>query len=102
MTLKRCSRCKQGKPLSEFHKCRRLPSGLRPECKECTASDAKKRKLANPDHIKAMAHKSHRKHSEANNTKSAKRYRRNLERNQEKRRQWRIANPKYAHSYHKI
>src|SRR3990172_10113725 len=32
---KRCCRCKQEKPISEFHKDRNSGDGLRPECKVC-------------------------------------------------------------------
>jgi hypothetical protein len=33
--LKRCSKCKQEKPLSEFNKNHLKKDGLRPECREC-------------------------------------------------------------------
>jgi len=42
--LKTCSMCKIPKPRSEFHICKRLPSGLACECKPCRRSINKKAK----------------------------------------------------------
>lgn len=39
---KRCSKCKQGKPISEFHKNRTTKDGLQAYCKSCQISDVNK------------------------------------------------------------
>lgn len=44
-SIKQCTKCKNIKPLSDFHNCARSKDGLRSECKECSfASHAKYRK----------------------------------------------------------
>jgi len=52
-TLKRCSRCKQEKPVTEFGKHQRRKDGLQSYCRECKrAYDreyAKKNAARNPD-----------------------------------------------------
>lgn len=97
---KSCSRCKMVKQTEQFHKCSRLKSGVRPECKECTALDAAQRKLNNPDHIKKLSKQSRDKYKEQNNLKSAKRYQANIENYRQTRRVWKTNNPDYARNYH--
>src|SRR5690606_32730721 len=61
VTMKRCSRCKQEKPRTEFGEDRRAKDRLRSECRECKrAYDREyKRKNAarNPDEIPVPAEK---------------------------------------------
>ena len=33
--FKRCSKCGEIKPISEFYKCKRKTDGLRSDCKQC-------------------------------------------------------------------
>jgi hypothetical protein len=40
--LKECSKCGEHKELNEFHKDKRMKSGVRPDCKECKRAQNKK------------------------------------------------------------
>jgi len=41
--MKHCNHCKSDKPLSEFHKNKRMDDGLNPECKTCKSKRGKER-----------------------------------------------------------
>jgi 5-methylcytosine-specific restriction endonuclease McrA len=51
--MKRCSRCGETKPHSEFHKQKRSRDGLQSYCRECTKAYAKAHYEANAEQIKA-------------------------------------------------
>ena len=51
-TEKSCSKCKEIKPLDDFHKSIRVKSGYRNRCKTCTAIDNKEYSKNNPDKVK--------------------------------------------------
>lgn len=50
---KSCSKCKEVKHLTEFHKHSRYKSGLSPQCKSCVNSKGKKWRDENPEKFKA-------------------------------------------------
>lgn len=58
--IKRCNRCKELKPSSEFGKYSRSPDGKRPECKICHGNDSKKR-YANNKEVISEQNKEYRK-----------------------------------------
>lgn len=46
---KQCSKCKESKPLSEFHRYRKSRDGLQPRCKPCNRLSAARWNIANKD-----------------------------------------------------
>lgn len=79
METKICSRCKIGKPISEFYKDKRRKNGLHSECKQCDkiyskqwiSKNPEKRKnilkrykINHPDKVKASAKKWQQSHPE--------------------------------------
>lgn len=53
MTTKICTKCKETKDISEFHKKSKAKDGLQPRCKSCTNTYLIKWQHANPDKVKA-------------------------------------------------
>lgn len=49
LSVKQCSRCKQVKPLSEFHKKKRETDGFQPYCKQCNLEAVIQWNKDNPD-----------------------------------------------------
>lgn len=47
-----CGKCKQWKPLTDFGKDKRAPSGFKNRCKKCDAENSKKYRKRNVDYIK--------------------------------------------------
>ncbi|MFK4417092.1 hypothetical protein ABH961_005681 [Bacillus sp. RC251] len=47
-----CGKCKQWKPLTNFGKNKRTPSGFKNCCKKCDAEDSKKYRNRNVEHVK--------------------------------------------------
>lgn len=64
--MKRCRRCGNTKPLSDFHKSARYKDGRRPYCKECIRAENREWKARNPE--RAAQHR--RKWHEANREKT--------------------------------
>lgn len=50
--MKNCSRCKQLKEYSEFHKCKTHSDGLQYKCKNCTTKYDSERRKKNPNRYK--------------------------------------------------
>jgi hypothetical protein len=91
--MKKCSKCKEEKPLDEFYKDRRATDGCQPSCKDCHNRAARERYHADP--------KSHMEKTKAwverNKERSAaikKAYRdRNKDKQSDYNKRWREANP---------
>jgi len=56
---KRCSKCKQNKPISKFHKCIKSKSGFASQCKDCRAPQGwiynrtmRRQRIALKSHVK--------------------------------------------------
>lgn len=63
--VKRCSKCGEDKPVSEFYKNRQTKDGLQPECKSCKNKYQDAKRKANPEKFNAY----HRKWYKANSEK---------------------------------
>ena len=50
--MKQCSKCKQGKPLSEFYRQKKNKDGLYYSCKSCILAKNKKWQNNNLEHLK--------------------------------------------------
>lgn len=59
--MKKCSRCKIEKPLSDFSKDKQHKTGYKSACKVCASSDFKVWKEANSDKCKEIWRRSHYK-----------------------------------------
>lgn len=70
--VKRCTACKQVKPVSEFHKRTKSPDGLRPRCKECRLAESVANYAKNADRIKAQALQWQKDNPEAAAAKAAR------------------------------
>lgn len=57
MKKKRCYKCKETKPITEFGKHRGRPDGLRAECRKCTRALAVESHAKNKDHLAAFRRK---------------------------------------------
>lgn len=62
--MKKCSKCGQEKPLTEFHKDRGYKDGLHGHCKPCVLIRVAKYKADNPEKVKASQKRSRDKNPE--------------------------------------
>lgn len=76
--MRRCTRCRSTKELTEFYANKRGRDGLTAACKECIREAAKQYRTERPERVR-----------ETNRTQRAK----NADRLREANRQWRLANP---------
>lgn len=63
MDSKKCSTCKEVKPVSDFHKCKANKDGLQTSCKVCKNRAARKWQQDNPERHRAIWQKSYAKKS---------------------------------------
>lgn len=80
MQTKRCSTCKETKPVSEFGKNRSREDGLHTQCKVCKKKSDHKYREANREKLA----ESNRRYREANREKEVERYHKYRESNKEK------------------
>lgn len=85
---KACSKCKQVKPLSEFHKSKAAKSGHKPACKACKSEANKTYRAENKELIKSI-----KKNWYRNNPEKVKEY-------QAKAKQNLRLNPEYSKNYY--
>jgi hypothetical protein len=64
--MKKCSKCKIEKPLSEFHKDKQKKDGFSPQCKNCRNKSSKSYKENNLLKVKEISNKSSKKYYEKN------------------------------------
>ena len=57
-----CSKCGKEKPLSEFHKYKRVKDGRKSECKQCIKARSRKYRTEHADEIKARARRYRAEH----------------------------------------
>lgn len=50
LEYKICSKCKESKPKTEFHKSKTITTGLQNNCKDCNKANSKKQREENPDY----------------------------------------------------
>lgn len=67
--MKRCARCKQDRPITEFGKSPRYRDGLFCYCRHCDRERAAARRAAAPERVKAIDRKSIEKHRDAINAR---------------------------------
>lgn len=92
MKTKRCSGCKETKPVSEFSKKRSAKDGLNSHCKNCRSEKSRRYYEANKEKVAERV----RRYREVNKEKVAERNRKYREANKdkiaEKHRRWRVKN----------
>lgn len=77
---KRCPKCEQTKPISEWGKNKSKKDGLASECKACHAKAAADWRAANPDEQKRRSREQHHKNRDEANAGRRARYRANEDR----------------------
>lgn len=93
VTAKRCRKCGEVKPVSEFHKDTRKKGRLRSHCKSCDLADARKWRQANRDKCVASSRKWRAANIERDRAARRKRYAADPGRGRAENRRWREANP---------
>ena len=74
--VKRCRKCQNEKPLSEFYKNKKLTDGHFNKCKECTRGDVLEHRALNIEKVRAYDRaRGHSPHRITGNTERVKRYR---------------------------
>jgi len=83
MKTKRCSYCKNEKPIEEFWKSKNTKDGLQYKCKECTTYLNKQYAINNPEKIIALSRKWRENNRQHFNEKARERRRKNPEKSRE-------------------
>tara|TARA_B110000240_G_C13406404_1_gene413293 strand:+ start:64 stop:1056 length:993 start_codon:yes stop_codon:yes gene_type:complete len=92
MDTKVCSKCKTEKPVSEYYKDKRKKSGLYASCKRCFNKTSSKSYQRNIEKNKEIARKYRIENKEQINNKAKESYQRNIEKNREKAAEYRKKN----------
>lgn len=99
MDQKKCGRCEETKPVSEFHRRARSVDGLQTFCKDCHNETRRQRRAADPE----KAREEHRAWRDANRDKLNEQKRQRREQDREKvlqeERAWRAANRDKTYFY---
>jgi Autographiviridae endonuclease VII len=74
--MKRCGRCKETKPTSEFHRSRRLKDGLQRRCKACDREVIQEFKERHPGRVNEIQRQSERRSRAKNPERTRAAYRR--------------------------
>lgn len=93
MPSKKCSKCGEEKPFSEFSKDRSKKDGLQYPCKACNQEYQRKYREANPEKAAESSRKYREAHPERVAERKRKYYQRNSEAIKEAARQWQRNNP---------
>jgi hypothetical protein len=91
--MKTCTKCKQEKPFSDFHKDKTSKTGFRSRCKVCCAEDSSNRYYENPQKHIAIARKWQDKNKEKVVASRKAHYKNNKEKLREVSRKYREQNP---------
>lgn len=93
MELKRCSKCKEQKPLEDFHKDKAKKGGLRGYCKPCNSESARRWKEENRAAVRASSRRWYTENREAHLENNRRWREENREAALENTRRWRGENP---------
>lgn len=77
--MKVCRRCKEEKPLSEFHKNRCKVDGVSSYCRDCSAIITREARIKRPEVYRSIAFRTRAKNKEEINRKDRIRYHKNKE-----------------------
>lgn len=105
MEMKKCSKCGETKPLSDFEKDKSRKSGYRSECKLCRKNNPKRQKYLKEyrENNKDYFREKHAEYRERNREKLREQAKQNRLNNPEKTREYYIKNKdrilKYSHEY---
>jgi len=72
--MKRCSRCKADKPISNFHGDRSQADGRQSRCNECQRSAKRKYRAAHPDRVRAAKRRYYAEHLDQERARDRRRY----------------------------
>jgi 5-methylcytosine-specific restriction endonuclease McrA len=99
--MRKCTKCKCDKSLTEFGRAKNGPDGLNYWCKECVRASAKKYYDGNSDTI-LTKHKSHyQANAERLKSDALARYHANAEIRRKQNKQWKLENSERVKSYQK-
>ena len=90
--MKTCTKCNQGKELSEFYAHKTSKDGYAWECKTCRCESIKSHREKNPDKVKESRRKYYLSHSGEINEKGKEYYRNNKEKVSETCKRYRVNN----------
>jgi hypothetical protein len=93
LTGKRCSTCKETKPVSEFSRNRNSKDGLQNNCKECARGYISKWQETNPDYFREAARRWAAENPERVRENARRWQEANAEKKRGSNRRWREANP---------
>lgn len=91
--MKRCSDCKQVKPLTAFRRDKRKPLGYGSYCKSCDLERRRRWRRDNPEKTREADRRWRKNNLEKAREKDRRRYRENPEKTREKNRQKHLKNP---------
>lgn len=96
---KKCSKCGETKPHSEFYKAKKERLGISSHCKECDKIKGKAYYKANADKVNARVQASREADRDSHRRQSKEWYEKNKTRKMEKAKEWRQANPEKFREY---
>ena len=94
--MKECTKCKQIKPLSYFHK---SGKGFKPRCKDCVKEDSRLRYLICKEHITKINKKYVDNNRSKVNERSRKYYHENKKKCNDRSRRWQSKNKEHIRKY---
>lgn len=102
-TIKKCSKCGEEKPLSEYNKWSRVKDGRKPQCRECQRIETREYTSTHREQISNYSSRPDVRERE--NVKHREKYASNPELFRQKAKEWRAANPEkhkiYKDEYHR-
>lgn len=90
--MKKCTKCLEDKPRSEFYKDNKAKDGLRSDCKSCAQDKSKQYYLKNKDRVIEASQQWSRENKDRVSESSKRYYLKNKDRIYERRRAWRLEN----------
>ena len=101
MEIKRCFKCGEIKPISEFSKDKKCKDGLNSWCKECYSEYSKNWCKEHKEEVRIKRHKRYKKHDVQIRENSKKWRKANPEKIREANHRWRKANPEKIREHSK-
>ena len=90
---KECTKCKQDKQLTEFHKCKLHKSGYKSQCKVCRKESSANRYINNKEHINKVNKEWARNNKDKVRAKGRRWYHNHTEQANTQHKTWKQANP---------